>query len=195
MGVRVWRCLVLAVLLGVALAPAARPAPAAAESCDTEEPALLLTESQPAAVGVAVDITSPRPGARLSGVTHVVGTARSSVPLSRVELRVAGAVLTSRDVAPTRLVEFDLSWDARKAKVGSNTLEVRVCGGPARGGAAVSVTVPPRRPIWFGLVVGTSGVAGLALAFAFRPGAPVSRARRAVRPRSRPAGGGGTPAA
>lgn len=150
----------------------------AIETCkDWESP---QADPDAPAIGVAIDISEPSAGARVSGASSIVGTARSSVPLSRAELRVAGAVVASEGLAPGNVVDFVLPWDAGSASVGQNTVEVLVCGEEAIGGAAVGVTVPPRYPVWVGLVVGTAGVAGLALSFAFRRDRPSSRARRAA---------------
>ena len=170
--------LLLAIFVGPFLT--AGPSVAApADSCQAQVKKAEASESVTPRIGVAVQIFAPTPGQRISGVSDVSGTARSTVPLSRVELVVAGSVVASQDLTPAKTVGFNLRWDAKSAKVGHNALEVLVCGVSAHGATSVEVTVPPRRPIWVGLVAGAAGAAGLVLSSAFGPKA-VTRLRRSA---------------
>ena len=170
--------LLVAILASVIIG--AGPAAAAPDgSCEAQIEDALSIESLTAPVGVAVAIATPLPRTRIRGATEVTGTARSTSPLSRVELVVGGSVVSSQRLTPAKSVDFSLPWNTKSANVGHNVLQVFVCGDSVQGASSVEVTVPPRRPVWVGLVAGTAGVAGLLLSSAFGPNA-LARARRSV---------------
>ena len=149
--------------------PGTSPAAAAAPPCNqgSGENGVAPGSAPPRAVTVQID--TPVSGERLSGTVQVEGTARSVAPLSRIELVRDSSVLAFQDVAPSPTVAFSLRWDTAEGPVGRTSLEVRACGPSAQGASFVEVVVPSRRPLWVGLVVGVAGLAGLALASAFRP--------------------------
>lgn len=128
-------------------------------------------------VAVRVRILKPVAGESASGIVRVEGSASSVQPLSRVELVVAGTVVDGQDFEPTTTMSFNLSWDPRRGQVGRNSLKVEACGASAHGESSVDVTIPRRRPLWIGLVVGLAGLGGLAFSSAFRLPS-VSRASR-----------------
>ena len=162
------RRLVVATLLGLTVAVGAGGSPAGAQerSCwrEAEGPG---TEGPVEPTGVNIDIDTPLPGDRITGESEVRGTVRSAVPVSRVELVSAGAVLDHQDFPSTTHVPFTLRWHARRANVGQNTLRVVTCGALAQGDSSVQVQVPPRRPLWVGLAFGSAGLVGLFVSRAF----------------------------
>lgn len=119
-----------------------------------------------ASAGLA--LRAPLPGDTVSGVSHVIGSARSRFPLSRVELVIDDGVVDAQTFPDSPEVDFDLRWDAGRFPAGVNYLQVRVCGVAAYGKHDVGVRVKPRRPLWVGIVMGMAGVAGLAYTSAFR---------------------------
>lgn len=145
----------------------------------------------PGPEAVTVAIAAPEAGATVSGVVAIEGTVESAADVFRVEVFVGDA---RKDVAfpnpPSKTAPFTLTWDSGNRPPGPATIRVQACGGQSaqgslvRGVATVEVNVvasagPPAAvallpagdgddvsggPLWVGLLVGVSGLAGLAVA-------------------------------
>ncbi|MDQ4133999.1 MAG: Ig-like domain-containing protein [Actinomycetota bacterium] len=140
----------------------------------------------PAGAGDAsVDVDSPRPGERVSGVVTVQGTVSAARTVSRVELRVGSSVVDSQSFPARSAAGFALRWDVRDVSPGPTTARIVACGPGVgdevvHGSVALAVEVAgsgassrepaerPSGPLWVGAVVALSGLAGLAFSGALR---------------------------
>lgn len=114
-----------------------------------------------------VDLRTPLPGDRVSGESTVAGTVRAPAPLTKVELYVNDSLVGSHSFDASHVHDFSFRWDPGRAPAGVAYLTVVTCGDLASGNATVDVRVEPRRPVWVGVVVGASGLVGLALSLRF----------------------------
>lgn len=173
MSAAVWAALVVVV---------AAPAPAQTGACpDTGVSAAM------------VDVNSPLPGEKVSGVVTVRGRVSAARTVSRVELRVGPSVIDAQDFPAGSAAGFNLRWDVSDALPGRTTVRIVACGRGAReevvhGSAGLTVEVAdsgasrleplpderPTGPLWVGAVVGLSGLAGLAFSGALRRRRPLS---------------------
>ena len=119
-------------------------------------------------VNAVVDVRMPLPGDRVSGDSVVAGTVRASALLTKVELYVNDTLAGSQTFAAALVHDFAFRWDAGRFPAGASYLTVVGCGDLASGNATVGVRVKARRPVWVGVVVGASGLVGLALSLPFR---------------------------
>jgi hypothetical protein len=103
-----------------------------------------LGMSAPVPVTVAVppvaSISSPPPGATLSGSVSVTATASDNTGVTRVEFAVDGAVRSSDDTPP-----YELVWDTAAEEVGSHTLVATAYDAAALSGSSAPVTVTVQR--------------------------------------------------
>jgi parallel beta-helix repeat protein len=112
--------------------------------------------SPPDIVAPAVQITSPSPGAAVSGevtITALATDERSDI--ARVEFRVDGVLISSSTVEP-----FSAIWDASAASVGSHSIQVTAYDGAGNSTSAsetVSVSAVDTTPPTVSIMVPTDG--------------------------------------
>lgn len=84
----------------------------------------------------SVTITSPQSGAKVNGNISVTVVATDNIGVTKVELYVDGAIVSTSTIAP-----FTNTWNARQATAGTHTLQCKAYDAAGNGAVSPVVTV------------------------------------------------------
>jgi len=109
--------------------------------------AVIMPEQNPPADGPdhespSAQISTPAPGATVSGVVSVTATATDNIGVTRVDLWIDGAFAQSATAAP-----YTFSWDSRTVANGDHTIEAFAFDGAGNSGSSGPLTITVANPV------------------------------------------------